>query len=86
MHHHASVSEEPASFSAVATAADQPASAADTDSTSVAEAVEYYQLTQALKAASGNVQQAAQLLDMPSSSLYRRLRKLNIRAKEYRKL
>lgn len=86
MHHHASVSEETASFSAVATAADQPASAADTDSTSVAEAVEYYQLTQALKAASGNVQQAAQLLDMPSSSLYRRLRKLNIRAKEYRKL
>jgi PAS domain S-box-containing protein len=53
---------------------------------SAAEAVEYYQLTQALKASHGNVQNAAKLLGMPSSSLYRRLKKLNIRAKEYRKL
>lgn len=57
----------------------------DSSETSPSRAAEFFQLTQALKASGGNVQEAAKLLDMPSSSLYRRLRKLNIRAKEYRR-
>lgn len=84
MHQHTSISEEGSSVTADMRT-DQPSSS-ETAGTSAAEAVEYYQLTQALKTANGNVQEAARLLGMPSSSLYRRLRKLNIKAKEYRKL
>jgi PAS domain S-box-containing protein len=59
---------------------------ADHAGRSISDAHEYYQLTQALRAAGGNVQQTAELLGIPASSLYRRLRKQNIRAKDYRKL
>lgn len=52
---------------------------------SISDAHEYYELTRALRAADGNVQRTAEILGIPSSSLYRRLRKQNIRAKDYRK-
>lgn len=51
---------------------------------SAAGAREYYRLTQALKKANGHVSQAAELLQMPASTVYRRLSKLHIRAKDFR--
>ncbi len=53
--------------------------------TSASDAMAYYQLSQALKQADGNVQKAADILNMPRSSLYRRLRRLHIRPKDYRR-
>jgi transcriptional regulator of acetoin/glycerol metabolism len=60
-------------------------SSSDQSDASAFSAKEYYRLTQALKSSGGNVQEAAKLLGMPASSMYRKLRKLNIRAKEYRR-
>jgi PAS domain S-box-containing protein len=51
---------------------------------SVADAKDYYRFTQALKSTRGNCAEAAEQLGIPVSTFYRRLSKLNIRARDFR--